>query len=211
MAVFSLASACVYDPDDRCGEHQVIIDNDRCACEAGYVPGDTGCVACAEHEQEVGGACVCVAGYARATEAVACEVIPGGLGVACDTESQACPAGDYETCHLVEGTVGYCTATGCETSEDCESGYMCQRSTEGNYCRRPPTGYGDPCESDGDCAAGEATFCETLQSNQCLVACSATNADVCFEGEVCCDFVFFSPICVPKDACTAPGSVLGPT
>jgi hypothetical protein len=88
-----VATACVYDPDDRCGPHQEPIDNDRCVCEAGYVPGD-------------------------------------------------------------------------------------------------------------------ATYCEVFQENICLVPCSAGNTDVCFVGEVCCNFVLFEPICVPADACAPNGTVV---
>lgn len=198
--------ACVYDADDRCGPRQTSIDNDRCVCDAGLVPGPSGCEPCPENEEELNGACVCVDGYARQSDAGACEPIPATLGVECDTEQEPCDE-PYPVCHVTSGTSGYCTAS-CTDDEDCEGGYRCHRDGDEGYCRRPPLGYGQKCESDDDCAEGEATYCEILQSHQCLVPCEAGKTDVCFEGEVCCDYVVFQPICVPADACAERGTVL---
>jgi hypothetical protein len=206
---FVVAPGCVYDSSERCSPHQVEINNDRCTCEAGYVPGDAGCVPCAENEEERSGACVCSEGYARASDDAACEPIPGGLGVECET-SESCGA-DYPVCHLTENNGGYCTTIGCGSSDDCEAGYMCQSDGDISYCRRPPLGYGKTCDSQADCADGEATFCEVLQSNVCIVPCTAETTDVCFQGEVCCDFSLFKAgtVCTPTAACMAPGIPLG--
>ena len=197
MALASLmAPGCVYDPDDRCSAHQVVISNSRCACEPGFVPGDSGCVPCAENEMEANGACVCVAGYARPADGAACEVIPEQLGAACDADTEPCSDGPYPLCHETEGGSGYCTNS-CGSDDDCSGGYKCH--LEG------AVGYGDSCQTNEDCANGEATFCETIQQQVCLVPCSAGNTDVCFEGEACCNFVVFEPICVPSASCTANG------
>lgn len=200
-----VGSACVYDPDDRCGEHQVLIESDRCACEPGFVPGDRGCVPCAENEDELNGACVCVAGFARPAEGAACEPIPDSLGDACDTATDPCPEGPFELCHATDGTAGYCTGE-CAAQEDCVGGYRCQEGEGAGYCRRPPLGLGEKCENDDDCAGGEATYCELLQTKTCVVPCSAGNTGACFVGEVCCDFAVFEPICVPAAACASFGS-----
>jgi hypothetical protein len=196
-------SGCVYDPDQRCGPHQTLLDNDRCACEAGYVPGTAGCVPCADNERESNGSCVCVDGFARAAEGAACEEIPAELGATCDNQSAACqPGSKYPLCHLLDdGTAGYCTSA-CSSDDDCDGGYKCHHDGTKGFCRRPPVGYGASCTNDEDCASGEATFCETIQQHICLVPCSAGKTDVCFEGEACCDFVLFHPICVPSNACT---------
>jgi hypothetical protein len=198
----ALLSACVYDGDQRCGPHQRLLSADRCECEAGYVPGAEGCEPCAENEEESAGACVCVAGFARPAEGALCEPIPSELGTACDTEDAPCPGLDYPLCHVTEGTAGYCTSA-CAEDEACEGGYRCHEDGADSYCRRPPVGYGAACATDDDCAAGEATFCETIRTNQCLVPCSAGHTESCFEGEVCCDFAVFAPICVPAGACTS--------
>jgi hypothetical protein len=195
-------SACVYDGDHRCGPHQQLISNDRCACEAGYVPGTEGCIPCGDNERESNGECVCVSGYARAAVGAACEAVPAELGAACDTTSAPCSLGKYPLCHVTSGTSGYCT-NGCSSASVCDGGYKCHQDGADSYCRRPPLGYGNSCKTDADCSAGEATFCEKIQSNLCLVPCSAGHSDVCFEGEVCCNFVLFNPICVPSDSCTS--------
>jgi hypothetical protein len=201
-----IGSACVYDPDDRCGPHQVVISHNRCACEPGFVPGDSGCEPCGDNERESSGACVCVDGYARPAEGAACEVIPAELGATCDTQSEPCSDGPYPLCHETNGSSGYCTSS-CSSDEDCSGGYKCHTDGAEGFCRRPPVGYGKSCDSDEDCEGGEATFCETIQQYVCLVPCSAGNIDGCFEGEVCCNFVVFEPICVPADACTANGGL----
>lgn len=196
-------SACVYDAANRCGPHQLILDNDRCGCEAGYVPGTAGCIPCGDNERETNGACVCVKGFARPADGAACEPLPAALGTACDSESTPCePGSKYTLCHVTDGTSGYCTSA-CASQDDCDGGYKCHEDGADSFCRRPPLGYGDSCKTDDDCAGGEATFCEKFQQHICLVPCSAGKTDVCFEGESCCDFVIFHPICVPTDQCSA--------
>lgn len=199
-----LPTACVYDPDQRCGPHQRYLEPDRCECIDGYVPAEEGCEPCGEHERESNGACVCEAGYARPSDAAPCEEVPDLLGLACDSDAAPCPAGPYELCHAVDGTSGYCTSA-CSDDADCDGGYRCQGSGSDAFCRRPPVGFGEKCQSDADCAEGEATYCDTIQSNLCLVRCSAGNTDVCFVGESCCNFVIFEPICTPSAACTQNG------
>jgi hypothetical protein len=205
------AAGCVYDSDKRCGPNQVEISNDRCECVAGFIPGERGCVPCGENEEERSGACVCKDGYARESDAAACEEVPGGLGDECDTGDNPCRSSDFPECHLTDDDVGYCTTIGCETSADCEGGYMCQKDGASSYCRRPPVGYGKSCDSQEDCADGDATFCEMLQSKVCIVPCSADNTAVCFEGEQCCDFSLFGAgtVCTPAASCMAPGIPLG--
>jgi len=199
----ALPLACVYDPDDRCGPHQQPGPAaDQCACEVGYVPGPEGCVACGEHERDSNGACVCVDGYARPADGSACEEIPAALGADCDSSTPC--ADPYPMCHESADAAGYCTRS-CKDDADCVGGYRCHQAGADSFCRRPRLGHGDACATDEDCADGEATFCETIQSKLCLVPCAAGHTDACFEGEVCCDFAVFSPICVPQDACTPKG------
>lgn len=195
---------CVYDPDERCGPHEVTLDNDRCSCEEGYVPGTKGCVPCPENEREQNGACICAEGFARVADADPCTPLPSGLGAACDDATPCTPGGRYSLCQGSSDGSGYCTST-CITSDDCEGGYKCHPQGDTGYCRRPPTGYAQSCKSDDDCAGNEASYCEQLSQHVCLVPCSAGHSDVCFEGETCCDFVLFAPICVPESACSSNG------
>lgn len=203
----TLPVGCVYDPDQRCGPHQRYLEPDRCECIDGYIPAEEGCEPCGENERESNGACVCVDGYARASNGARCEEIPGELGVDCDTEDTPCPAGRYPLCQVVDGTSGYCT-NACSEDGDCDGGYKCHQAGADSFCRRPPLGYGQSCQTREDCKDGEATYCDTIQSHLCLVPCSAGNTSVCFEGESCCDFKIFEPICVPSDACGSSGGTV---
>lgn len=203
-----LPLACVYDDGQRCGPHQRIISNDRCACEEGFVASDAGCVPCAENEKATNGECICVDGFARPADGAACEPIPQELGAACDAEGGAC-SDKFPLCHVADSGSSYCTNS-CKTDADCTGGFKCHEDDAGNYCRRQALGYGDSCESDADCAGKEASYCETLSRNICLVPCSAGHTDGCFEGESCCDFVVFAPICVPSAACTDNGGKVVP-
>ena len=200
MSVVPLA--CVYNDAQRCGPHQHEISEDRCICDDGYAASEDGCVPCGRHERVANGECVCIDGYARSADGDPCKPIPEELGAACDTDSAPCTSTVYPLCHVTDGTAGYCTKT-CNSSSDCDGGYRCHVEGSDGFCRRPPIGYGAKCETDKDCASGDATYCEILQRNICLVPCSKGHTDGCFEGEVCCDFVVFQPICVPSDACTA--------
>jgi len=195
-----IASACVYDSGDRCGPNQISISNDRCACEDGFVPGTNGCVPCGDNERSSNGACVCVDGFARASAATACEPIPNELGADCDTEDNPCPDGAHPLCRVTDGTSGYCTSA-CSTSAECDGGYKCQEDAEGGFCRRPPLGFGESCDSDEDCS-GEATACEAIQSHLCLVPCAAGDTAGCYVGDACCSFPGPFVACVPADACT---------
>ena len=194
-------SACLYDDDNRCGPHQVAVSNDRCSCEEGYIPGEDGCVACGDKEVALNGACSCAEGFARANDTDPCERPPAELGVECDTESNPCPAGDYSLCHVTEGTSGYCT-NACASSDECDGGYKCQEADAESFCRRPPVGLSEKCDSNEDCADGEATSCEAIQSHQCLVPCAAGDTAACFVGDACCAFPGPFVACVPASACT---------
>lgn len=195
-------TACLYDDGDRCGPNQISISDDRCVCADDFVVGTNGCVPCGENEEASNGACVCIDGYGRASEADACEPIPVELGAECDTESAPCPeASAYPLCHATDGTSGYCTNS-CSSSDDCDGGYRCQEGGDQNFCRRPPLGFADDCDSDEDCADGEATACEVVSSHLCLVPCAAGDTAGCFVGDVCCGFPGDFVVCVPSDACT---------
>jgi hypothetical protein len=192
---------CVYDADDRCSPGQVIVSHDRCACAPGLVAIDGVCQACPEHEVEQNGSCVCEQGYTRADESSACVEDVPGLGVACSddvdcaeapfTHCQADPAGDY------------CTATGCGSTADCAAGFACDTAADPSYCKRPPLGQGAACETSADCASYEATYCEVIEGNVCLVQGCGDGSVECFEGWQCCDLTAFGlpMLCVPEGEC----------
>jgi hypothetical protein len=196
-------AACTYDPDEPCGENQVIYGDDlRCVCAEGFAYTEDGCIACGEHEVAGSAGCVCEEGYVRPTADAACELPPSGLGAPCD-EATPCSNADYAYC---EPDGGYCTTTGCESSADCEGGYACDTESDPTVCLRPPTGVGQSCSSDADCAGTEATFCDLVVSRTCLVQNCTVEPSDCFEGYICCDLTPFvpAPICIPGNSCLPP-------
>lgn len=194
---------CIYDDEDRCSDNQVVLDDSRCICAPGSAWTTDGCVACGENEQPGANGCECVAGFTRPSPETGCEPLPAGLGEACDSESSPC-AGDFGHCQVVDGTSGYCTSLDCSDAEPCEGGYACEARSGTPFCRRPPIGLGTPCESADDCAGTEATWCDTFQSQQCVVQGCSLAAQDCFGDQVCCDLTQFGvpvPLCLPAGAC----------
>jgi hypothetical protein len=147
----------------------------------------------------------CDGGYTcnTAGPAAFCER-PPQAGDACNSTDMPCTSMKFGICHISADGSGYCT-NACSSDGDCSGEYRCHDPGGNSFCRRPATGHGDACTSDADCAGKEADYCETIQSHLCLVRCGAGNSEVCFEGESCCDFAVFNPICVPTDQCTANG------
>jgi hypothetical protein len=195
--------ACTFDPDERCSSHQTIYgDNNRCVCEEGAVLTAAGCVPCGEHEVPGNGECVCESGYTRALDGVACEPAPEALGTACSAD-KPCTDATFSHCQSTADQTGYCTNIGCTSSSECSGGYACDTSAQPSVCKRPPTGLGKSCATESDCAGGEASFCDTVQSHSCLVANCSLDPDDCFEGWTCTDLSMFGmpiPLCLPKGA-----------
>ena len=206
FSVFSVMSgACVYDADNICGPGQESSsDGTVCVCAEGSAWTEQGCVPCGDNENPGSEGCVCAEGYSRAVPGGACEPVPEGQGLECDTEGASCTDPTFDHCQVVSGTTGYCTSTGCASSEDCEGGYACDLSASPSVCQRPPIGLSAPCQSDADCAGNEATYCDTFQTQSCLVMGCSIDPDDCFEGWECCDLTGFgvpAPFCVAEGEC----------
>lgn len=202
MFTGALSLGCLYDADDRCSPGTVLFEGTVCVCAEGSVLTEEGCVVCGANEVPGAGACVCASGFSRASEGAPCEEGPSALGVACDTTSAPCEDATYDVCHATSGSAGYCTE-GCASSADCEGGFACDVAATPPYCRRPPTGAGQTCAGDADCAGTEATLCESRMSHQCVVVCEPAASD-CFPGMTCCDFTMFgapAPFCLPDGSC----------
>jgi len=200
-----LASSCVFDSGDRCGPNQRYFEEgDNCVCDDGWVvaaDGD-GCVACGEHQVAMGGECVCEDGYTPGGDG-SCTQAPEGLGASCEPGGEVSCAGDYDHCATGADGSGYCTLQGCSDDGDCDSGYACEQGSP-RYCSRPPTGQGQSCASDDDCADYEASFCESLVTMMCAVEGCKALGGACHGGFTCCDFSSVAPtldfsLCVPPD------------
>lgn len=204
-AIWIAVAGCVYDPNQRCDENQALSsDGQQCVCVPGAAMTTHGCMLCGANEVPGNGTCDCAPGYARPTPAAACQAAPSALGMACDTSTAPCTDPKYATCHVTSGTVGYCTSTGCATSADCMSGYACDTATPLPFCKRPPVGAGQACQTSAECAGTEATYCDAFVTHLCHVQGCTLAPDNCFSGTVCCDLTTFGvaqPICVPAGTC----------
>jgi hypothetical protein len=172
----ALPSACVYDSSDRCGPHQVMYEDLRCVCDATSVPNAAG---------------------------TGCEPAPVGQGAPCDA-TKLCTDAEFNHCEAGADGSGYCTKTGCASSDDCTNGYACDLAVTPSVCRRPPAGLGMSCTSNADCAGTQATYCDTFQTHSCLVQGCSLAPDNCFTGYECCDlsaFMIPQPLCIPQGAC----------
>ncbi len=172
-----LCTACIVDLDDRCGKDQVVDAVGACSCKEGTELADDkhGCVSTGPP-------------------------LPAGLGVECEETDNPCIDTTFSRCQ--DNSVrNYCTSEGCEPG-DCEEGYACNQRESEFFCERAPIGQGETCASDGDCAGGEATYCETMLIEQCLVR--GCSEGTCFPGWECCDLSslgFDDTLCVPEGRC----------
>jgi hypothetical protein len=126
-----------------------------------------------------------------------------GAGAAC---SDVAPCLDQRFAFCAEASNGdrYCTSQGCSKSADCPETYACTKSASGSFCQRTPRGLSADCESDDDCAAFEATLCDTLFSHTCVVQGCSLSPNDCFESWECCDASAFGVtalVCVPEGQC----------
>jgi len=162
----------------ECGENEVAGPN-GCTCGDGYgrPDADSACVLCAEHEvTSSSGQCECEPGFARAAEGEACEAAASNSGG------------------------GECTS-----DDDCADGSRCDLKVSPTACRKAPTGLNAPCTSDADCADTEATYCDTVYTNSCLVQGCTLDPDNCYPGTECCDLSAYGltqPLCVAEGACS---------
>ncbi|MDF3067761.1 MAG: hypothetical protein K0R38_3362 [Polyangiaceae bacterium] len=191
------AQGCLVDLDDRCGKNQHYdASSEVCVCDAELAREGGECVRCGANETGSADGCVCVEGFSRANAESACEA-GAVLGEPCEIDAD-CGEG-YDHCALEPGAeAGYCTASGCSTEADCPTDYGCNTRPSPTYCERPPQGLGTPCTSGDDCAGFEASYCETVSAQACLVNDCAPDPDKCHGDWVCCDIGLLSQsLCIP--------------
>ncbi len=206
------ASSCLYESSNRCDDDQVYdATAGLCVCKDNTIPGTNpngspGCVPCAEHELSSHDTCVCEEGYERPTADGPCTIVPEAQGRACQSDAE-CTDATYDTCHLLEDGSGYCTNINCAVGE-CAGGYACDTLADPPYCARPPTGAGQACGSDEDCAGTEATWCDTFLTHVCYVQGCAPDGNDC-PGRECCDLSVASGGLLQKTICVDPGTCQG--
>lgn len=191
--VAALLSSCLIDDSERCGPNQVYDSHMGCACEAGSVKTDTGCIKCGANEVAKSTACECAEGFARNPATKLCEA-GSPCGTACDAAKPRCVA--------AKGGA-YCAAAGCTKEAGCATGETCAVWDANPYCMRAPTGVGKTCAAAADCAGQDADFCEATQSKMCLPSGCTPSKNDCATGNSCCDLSAFglTTLCVPTGSC----------
>jgi hypothetical protein len=184
-----LLSGCLVDSEERCGDLFVENAVGACVCPNGQVPTDSGCERCGENERAAGGQCVCEQGFSRTSATSSCELV---------TDEPACTGSD-------------CPAEGeCASSANCAAPMLCDLYGTGQ-CVDPPSGLGESCASDADCAGTDATYCELYSSLTCVIQGCKEDGGRCPGDMQCCDFAILSrSLCVGIEAlndgaCPAPG------
>ena len=205
-------SSCLYDSGERCDSDQVYdATAGVCVCTGNTIPGTNadgspGCVPCGEHELSSHDTCVCEEGYERPAAGGACALPPEAQGLACESDAD-CTDATFDTCHLDDGGSGYCTNVGCASGE-CSGGYACDTVATPSYCARPPSGAGQACATDADCAGTEATFCESVITHVCYVEGCALDGNDC-PGKECCDLSVPTGGAIKKTICVDLGKCPG--
>jgi hypothetical protein len=74
---------------------------------------------------------------------------------------------------------------------ECKDGEYCDTTLDPPACLPPPTGQGETCNTDADCAEFEANYCEKDITNTCLIQHCNVEANNCSPGYMCCDFSWY--------------------
>jgi hypothetical protein len=188
----AMVSGCLYDSATRCDSHQSVED-DVCVCDEGFALVDGFCVACGVNEVASSEGCECEPGFARADSDDECAPL-SGIGEECE-EDLDCTNPEFALCERT-GSTNYCTSA-CVSSEQCPGEFSCRPTAMGGFCERPPTGLGTACMDD-ECDGFEASYCETVVSQSCVVNDCKVDPERCHGDWVCCDIGLLSEsLCIP--------------
>ena len=145
------------------------------------------------------------------------ELQPAEDGACVCPDGQQLLAGQCVPVEPVASTTNPSCAPGegctCESSSTCPTGELCDRYGSGR-CTMAPAGLGNACGSAEDCAAGEATYCETFSTRTCQVQGCKELGGVCPGDFLCCDFAILgTSLCIPPSTapggqCPAPGALV---
>lgn len=180
-------AGCLVDPDAPCGERFSEVPDGACACPAGSIVVAGSCSPCAEHERSEGNQCICESGYERAAGSSKCALPDSTQPASSNAE-----------------------AGGCSSSAQCASGQLCDVYGS-RECVAAPNGFGMACAQASDCAATEATYCDTFASRTCQVQGCLEQGGACPGDMICCSYAIISvSLCIPSDhapggQCPAPG------
>jgi hypothetical protein len=191
VVILTLIPACIYDPDEPCGDNQVL-EAGECICAANALFDAGVCVLCDENEVVEGDECVCAEDFVRFAAGGPCE--PKPAGDPCPQENDeffegecVCVEGFFRTetdgpCVVEPGDACTATDTTCATPWEC---FVFDSGSGDGYC----TSF--DCVTSDDCSGGFAcntdaspTVCERPpigQGESCAEAaeCAGFEADYC--------------------------------
>lgn len=212
-SLVSLGGACILD-DERCDENQTHSTEgvlDYCKCAPGSVPDPKGygCIRCRANEMVEDGKCVCKEGFTKGSPTAACkESVGPALGSACEDHTMC--SEPYPYC-ATDASEKYCTKQGCMDT-DCPADFTCEMRGGERFCAKLPSGIGEPCMANADCASYDADECDTF-NKKCVLGGCAMGKRSCPHTWVCCDLSMFVPgvsVCGGPDAGMCPGKVVTP-
>jgi hypothetical protein len=201
--IAGFSSSCILD--ERCDEdqvHKIEGTLDYCECAPGTIrdPKGYGCRRCSSHEVVKNDMCVCKEGFAKASPNGSCEAVTGQvIGAECSDASSCIEP--YPYC-ASDGPERYCTLENC-TDSNCPDGYTCETIESQKFCAKLPTGLDATCTSNEDCAAFDASECDTFNRKCVLGGCAAGRVQ-CPSTWICCDIGMFLP---GTSFCAAPGGM----
>lgn len=160
---FVAFGGCVYDSEQRCGKHQVLLtenDTEFCACDPRSAATEEGCVPCGEHEVPGPNGCLCAPGFSRSNDdevCVACgpnemagtdgcECTSGYARASADAECEPC--GTDETIPCASGAQGAACDPAQNPCTDSTHDYCHVAEGRAGYCTV------DGCTEGGDCTGG---------------------------------------------------------
>lgn len=118
-----------------------------------------------------------------------CTCLPNHVAAMDGRSCTACGANEEP-----RGTSCACVAGYSKQGGVCMPTVVSDSGTPDSGTATAPTGEGEACESESDCASFDAKFCQNLQApKQCLVKGCASGATKCFGSRVCCQYMALVP------------------
>jgi hypothetical protein len=195
-----LTLGCLVDLDAPCGEGFVPNGSGGCTCLPDSVVVAGQCTPCDAHSHPSGQSCVCDRGFEQV----------GGRG-ACVAEADP-PAQSLDASTPGADSAPPLSNT-CSASIECSAGQLCDVHGS-KTCVASPDGLGISCKASADCAATEATYCDTFSTHTCQLQGCKDQAGVCAGDLTCCDYAILgTSLCVPPESlqageCPAPGQLI---
>lgn len=183
LAAAAMVLSCSFDSDERCGPGQEYSEEfDLCLCASGYATSEDGCEKCGRNEEPGPVGCQCKAGYELDDDE--CKKLEDAADPA-DDAADADAAADDDALPAEAGTTdaGPGPDASAETVPDVPDEI---------------DGLGMACTMPEDCEGTDASYCDTLVTQGCLVSGCELAGDDCPPGYGCQDLSMLGatePVC----------------